>query len=116
MSQAVFSASPLGALGGYISRPTKAVQSVSRRWDSGCGDLESGRPTSAANAVSAVGVVQLRFRAVGGKSRGKKSAYEDLICDVKTLSELQYSDIRIACAFERRIGQLRYRVPQDSWR
>jgi hypothetical protein len=28
MSQAVFSASPHGALGGYISRLTKAVQSV----------------------------------------------------------------------------------------
>jgi hypothetical protein len=28
MSQAEFSASPLGALGSYISRPTKAVQSV----------------------------------------------------------------------------------------
>jgi hypothetical protein len=28
MSQAVFSASPLEALGGYISRPAEAVQSV----------------------------------------------------------------------------------------
>jgi hypothetical protein len=28
VSQAVFSASPLGALGGYISRPIEAVQSV----------------------------------------------------------------------------------------
>jgi hypothetical protein len=28
MSQAVFSTSQLGALGGYISRPTKSVQSV----------------------------------------------------------------------------------------
>jgi hypothetical protein len=28
ISQAVFSVSPLGALGGYISRATKAVQSV----------------------------------------------------------------------------------------
>jgi hypothetical protein len=34
MSQVVFSASPLGALGGYISRPTKAVQSVvDGTWD-----------------------------------------------------------------------------------
>jgi glutamate synthase domain-containing protein 2 len=49
--------------------------------------------------------VQLRFRVIGGKSRGKKkSAYEDLTCDVKTLSELQCSDIRSACAVERRIG------------
>jgi hypothetical protein len=28
MSQTVFSASPLGALGGYISRPTKSVPAV----------------------------------------------------------------------------------------
>jgi hypothetical protein len=39
---------------------------------------------------------QLRFRAVGGKSRGKKSAYEDRTCDVKSLCVLQYSDIRVS--------------------
>jgi hypothetical protein len=35
--------------------------------------------------VSSWSLRQLRFRAVGSKSHGKKkSAYEDLMCDVKT--------------------------------
>jgi hypothetical protein len=38
-----------------------------------------------------------------GNSRGKKSTGEDL-CDLKTLSELQFSDIRSVCAVEKRIG------------
>jgi hypothetical protein len=53
MSQAVFSASPLG---GYISRSTKSVPAVHLRFR----------------------VVQ---SAVGG-SRGKKLAGEDLVCDL----------------------------------
>jgi hypothetical protein len=57
MSQAVFSASPLGALGGYIIRPTRL------------------------SLVSA-GSRQLAV----GDSRGKKSAGEDLACDLKTSS------------------------------
>jgi hypothetical protein len=63
MSQALFSVSPLRALGGYIIRPTKL---------------------SAGSAVSAVSVVQLRFRVVQlvvGDSRGKKLTGEHLTCD-----------------------------------
>jgi hypothetical protein len=61
MSQVVFSASPLG---GYITRPTKAVGGVVEQiWhttylDSGCGDLEIGRLMCA--------VVQLSVQGVGG--------------------------------------------------
>jgi hypothetical protein len=37
-------------------------------------------------------------------SCGKKSAGEDLACDLKTLSVLHCSDIRSLCAVETRIG------------
>jgi hypothetical protein len=51
ISQAVFSASPLGALGGYISRPTKAIQSVV----DGTRDVETWRVEDLrVSAVSAV--------------------------------------------------------------
>jgi hypothetical protein len=39
-----------------------------------------------------------------GDSRGKKSAGEYLACDLKTLSVLQYSDIRTVCADGKQIG------------
>jgi hypothetical protein len=43
----------------------------------------------------------IAVEAVGGMSRGKKKwAYEDLACDVKTLCELQCSDIGSASAVE----------------
>jgi hypothetical protein len=66
--------------------------------DSGCGDLEIGRLSCATE--------QLRFRAVGGKSHvKKKSAYEDLTCDVKTLSELQCSDVvQCVCSWKSELG------------
>jgi hypothetical protein len=39
-----------------------------------------------------------------GDGRRKKSAGEDLRCDLKTLSVLQYSDIRSLCAVGKRTG------------
>jgi hypothetical protein len=60
MSQAVFSTSPLGALGGYIIRPTKLI--------------------SECRECSWV------FEELSlGNSRGKKSAGEDLTYDLKTV-------------------------------
>jgi hypothetical protein len=39
-----------------------------------------------------------------GSSYSKKSACEDLACDLKTLCVLQCSDIRSLCAADKQIG------------
>jgi hypothetical protein len=74
-SLAVFSASP-------PSRPTESVQSVQ------CTGTEW-------IVVSSWSWRQLRFRAVGIKSRGKKSACEDVACDWKTYECRQCSVLRL---------------------